>query len=104
MKILNCCPWVRRYVTPEQRYMKLGGSLLRMRSPQYDQFMQNLCQDAELITPHEIETLLEGGWRERKTVAWLVAVSRRTGFRERLGELMPASVCCAGLANCVALT
>jgi hypothetical protein len=24
---------VRRYVTPERRYLKLGGSLLRMQSP-----------------------------------------------------------------------
>ncbi|MGW2894945.1 DUF6000 family protein [Streptomyces sp. NPDC001212] len=27
--------------------------------------------------------LLEGGWRERRTAAWLVAVSE---FRERLGR------------------
>ncbi|WP_263303419.1 DUF6000 family protein [Streptomyces sp. 135] len=33
-----------------------------------------------------------------------MAVSRRTGFREHLGELLPASeVCCAGLAYCVPL-
>ncbi|MFE6755625.1 DUF6000 family protein [Streptomyces sp. NPDC057684] len=95
---------VRRYVTPERRYMKLGGSLLRMRSPEYDRFMRDLCEDAELITADEIATLLEGGWRERRTAAWLVAVSRRTEFRERLGELLLASeVCCAGLAYCVAL-
>ncbi|MFE7332822.1 DUF6000 family protein [Streptomyces sp. NPDC057565] len=95
---------VRRYVTPERRYLKLGGSLLRMRSPEYDRFMRDLCEDAGLITADEIATLLEGGWRERRTAAWLVAVSRRTEFRERLGELLLASeVCCAGLAYCVAL-
>ncbi|MFB9577823.1 DUF6000 family protein [Streptomyces yanii] len=95
---------VRRYVTPERRYLKLGGSLLRMRSPEYDRFMRDLCEDAGLITADEIVTLLEGGWRERRTAAWLVAVSRRTEFRERLGELLLASeVCCAGLAYCVAL-
>ncbi|MCG0286734.1 DUF6000 family protein [Streptomyces sp. PSAA01] len=45
-----------------------------------------------------------GGRRERRTAVWLVAVSRRTEFRERLGELLLASeVCCAGLAYCVAL-
>lgn len=55
-----------------------------------------------VITAQEITTLLEGGWRERRTAAWLVAVSRRTEFRERLGELLLASeVCCAGLAYCV---
>jgi hypothetical protein len=95
---------VRRYVTPERRYLKLGGSLLRMRSPEYDRFVRDLGEDAMSVTAQEIATLLEGGWRERRTAAWLVAVSRRTDFRERLGELLLASeVCCAGLAYCVAL-
>ncbi|MEU8890470.1 DUF6000 family protein [Streptomyces sp. NPDC048442] len=98
---------VRRYVTPEgerRRYMKLGGGLLHMRSPEYDRFIHDLRDDAGLITADEIATLLEGGWRERRTAAWLVAVSRRTEFRERLGELLLTSeVCCAGLAYCVAL-
>ncbi|RZB19727.1 hypothetical protein StrepF001_12190 [Streptomyces sp. F001] len=95
---------VRRYVTPERRYLKLSGSLLRMRSPEYDRFVRDLGEDAGLINAQEIATLLEGGWRERRTAAWLVAVSRRTEFRERLGELLLASkVCCAGLAYCVAL-
>ncbi|MER8157908.1 DUF6000 family protein [Streptomyces sp. NPDC094472] len=95
---------VRRYVTPGRRYLKLSGGLLRMRGPEYDRFVRDLGEDAGLITAHEIATLLEGGWRERRTAAWLVAVSRRTEFRERLGELLLASeVCCAGLAYCVAL-
>ncbi|RMB83880.1 DUF6000 family protein [Streptomyces shenzhenensis] len=96
---------VRRYVTPERRYLKLGGSLLRMQSPEYDRFIRDLSEDAGLITAQEIATLLEGSWRERRTATWLVAVSRRTEFRERLGELLLASeVCCVGLAYCVALT
>lgn len=95
---------VRRYVTPERRYLKLGGSMLRMRSPEYDRFVRNLGEDAGVITATEITTLLEGGWRERRTAAWLVAVSRRTEFRERLGELLLASeVCCAGPSYCAAL-
>lgn len=95
---------VRRYVTPERRYLKLGGSVLRMRSPEYDRFVRALGEDARLITPDEITTLLEGGWRERRAAAWLIAVGRRTEFRERLGELLLASeVCCVGLAYCVAL-
>ncbi|WP_327434634.1 DUF6000 family protein [Streptomyces sp. NBC_01236] len=95
---------VRRYVTPERRYLKLSGSLLRMRSPEYDRFVRDLAEDAGLITTQEIATLLEGGWRERRTAAWLVAVARRTEFRERLGELLLASeLCCAGLAYCVTL-
>ncbi|MFB7429551.1 DUF6000 family protein [Streptomyces hydrogenans] len=95
---------VRRYVTPERRYLKLGGGLLRMQSPECDRFMRDLREDAGLITADEIAKLLESGWRERRTAAWLIAVSRRTEFRERLGELLLASeVCCAGLAYSVAL-
>jgi hypothetical protein len=44
---------VRRYVTPERRYLKLSGSLLGMRSPEYDRFMRDLCEDAKLITVSE---------------------------------------------------
>lgn len=95
---------VRRYVTPGRRYLKLSGSLLRMESPEYDRFTRDLREDAGRITPEEIATLLEGSWRERRTAAWLVAVSRRTEFRERLGELLLSSeVCCVGLAYSVAL-
>ncbi|WP_433344213.1 DUF6000 family protein [Streptomyces sp. CA-253872] len=94
----------RRYVMPERRYRKLGGSVLRLRGPEYDRFVRALGEDARLITPGEITTLLEGGWRERRTAAWLIAVGRRTEFRERLGGLLLAGeVCCVGLAYCVAL-
>ncbi|MEV7237990.1 DUF6000 family protein [Streptomyces sp. NPDC051020] len=48
---------VRRYVTPERRYLKLSGSLLRMQSPEYDRFVRSLGEDAGLITPHEIATV-----------------------------------------------
>lgn len=95
---------VRRYVMPKRRYMKLSGAFLRMQGPEYDRFLRQLSEDAGVITANEIATLLESGWRERRTAAWLVAVSRRTEFRERLGELLLANeVCCAGLAYCVAL-
>ncbi|WP_106959889.1 DUF6000 family protein [Streptomyces purpureus] len=95
---------VRRYVTPDRRYLKLGGSLLRLEGPEYDRFARALVEDAGLITSDELAVLLEGGWRERRTAAWLIAVSGRTEFRERLGDLLLASeVCCAGLAYCVAL-
>ncbi|MFF7385347.1 DUF6000 family protein [Streptomyces griseoluteus] len=95
---------VRRYVTPERRYLKLGGGLLRMPSPASDRFMRDLREDAGRITPSEIAKLLEGSWRERRTAAWLVAVSRRTEFREDLGRLLLASeVCCVGVAYGVTL-
>ncbi|MFF3172441.1 DUF6000 family protein [Streptomyces sp. NPDC057900] len=95
---------VRRYVTPERRYQKLGGGVLTMPGPAYDRFVRALGEDAGRVTPDEIATLLEGGWRERRTAAWLIAVSRRTEFRERLGELLlDSEVCCVGLAYSVAL-
>lgn len=95
---------VRRYVTPGRRYLKLSGSLLRLEDPEYDRFARSLAEDARLVTAHELVTLLEGGWRERRTAAWLIAVSRRTEFREHLGELLLAGeVYCAGSAYCVAL-
>jgi hypothetical protein len=95
---------VRRYVTPDRRYLKLGGPLLRMAEPYRGTFVRELGEAAGDITPCELTVLLEGGWRERKTAAWLLAVARRTEFRERLGELLLASeVCYAGTAYCVAL-
>ncbi|MFE6160719.1 DUF6000 family protein [Streptomyces sp. NPDC056486] len=95
---------IRRYVTPGRRYLKLGGGLLRLQDPEYDHFARALGEDARLITPHELITLLKGGWRERRTAAWLIAVSHRTEFRERLGELLLASeMGGAGSAYCVAL-
>ena len=45
---------VRRYVTPERRYLKLSGSLLRMQGPQYDRFARRLSEDARVVTADEI--------------------------------------------------
>ncbi|MGW5510677.1 DUF6000 family protein [Streptomyces albogriseolus] len=93
---------VRRYVTPDRRYLKLGGSVMRMTGPDRAKFTRELGEAAGDITPRELTVLLEGGWRERKTAAWLIAVARRTEFRERLGELLLASeVCYAGTAYSV---
>ena len=67
-------------------------------------FTRKLGQAASEITPRELGILLDGGWRERKTAAWLIAVARRTDYRERLGELLLASEGpYAGQAYCVAL-
>lgn len=93
-----------RFVMPERRYLKLGGSLLQMCGRERAVFVRKLGEAACEITPRELEVLLEGGWRERKTAAWLIAVAGRTGFRERLGELLLASEGpYAGQAYCVAL-
>jgi hypothetical protein len=93
---------VRRYVTPNQRYRKLGGHILRMTEPERAELMRELGEAAGRVTPRELAILLEGGWRERRTAAWLIAIARRTEFRERLGELLLASeVCFAGSSYCV---
>ncbi|MFE6081565.1 DUF6000 family protein [Streptomyces virginiae] len=89
---------------PGGRCLELDGSLMGMTEHDRSTFLRALGEDARAITPHELTVLLEGGWRERLTAAWLVAAARRTEFRERLGEMLLASeVCLAGSAYCVAL-
>ncbi|MFF7534272.1 DUF6000 family protein [Streptomyces bobili] len=95
---------VRRFVTPDRRYLRLGGGVLRLTPVERSAFVRNLAQAAYEITPAELGILLEGGWRERKTAAWLVAVAHRTEFRDLIGRLLLASEGpYAGAAYCVAL-
>ncbi|MGW1963708.1 DUF6000 family protein [Streptomyces sp. NPDC001935] len=94
----------QRYCAPERRYVKLGGAVLRMPPEKYGPFVHALAADAKAVSDAELTILLEGSWRERRTAAWLAAVSRRDHFRERLGALLLESeLCCAGGAYCVAL-
>lgn len=94
----------RRYCAPARRYLKLGGAVLHMPREKYEPFVRALAADAKAVSDAELTTLLEGSWRERRTAAWLAAVSRRDHFRERLGALLLESeVCCAGGDYCVAL-
>ncbi|MGW6415945.1 DUF6000 family protein [Streptomyces sp. NPDC055055] len=79
---------IRRFVVPGRRYMKLGGSLLRLGGAERDLFVRDLVRAAGEITPAELGILLEGGWRESRTASWLVAVAGRTEFRGRLGDLL----------------
>ncbi|MFF4429623.1 DUF6000 family protein [Streptomyces sp. NPDC001513] len=95
---------VRRFVTPDRRYLRLGGSLHRLSAVERSAFLQDLAQAAYEITPAELGILFEGGWRECKTAAWLVAVAHRTEFRDLIGRLLLASGGpYAGTAYCVAL-
>jgi hypothetical protein len=82
---------IRRYVTPDRRYLKLGGALLGTTRRERAKFTRKLGEAAGEITPQELGILLDGGWRERKTAAWLIAVAGKTDYRERLGELLLAS-------------
>jgi hypothetical protein len=94
----------RRYCLPARRYLKLGGAVLHMPPEEYEPFVHALAADAKAVTDVELTILFEGSWRERRTAAWLAAVSRRDHFRARLGALLLESeVCCAGRAYCAAL-
>ncbi|MER6573492.1 DUF6000 family protein [Streptomyces sp. NPDC001093] len=67
-------------------------------------FARKLGKAASQISLRELGILLDGGWRERKTAAWLIAVAGRREFRGRLGELLVASEgFYAGQAYCVML-
>lgn len=107
MEYLQNPEWQRlvdRYVKPDRRYLRLGGNYLRGTGPERARVTRELGEAAAEITPRELGVLLDSGWRERKTTAWLIAVARRTEFRERLGELLLASGGpYAGSAYCVTL-
>ncbi|MGW4131602.1 DUF6000 family protein [Amycolatopsis japonica] len=97
---------IPRYVTPGRRYLRLGGGLLRPEVADRAAFLRELSEAASRITDAELGVLLDkGGWRERKTAAWFVAVNGRIRFRDTLGALLLASESPnAGRAYCVALT
>ncbi|MFJ5546371.1 DUF6000 family protein [Streptomyces sp. NPDC093225] len=95
---------VRRFVAPDRRYLRLGGGVLRLNPVERSAFVRDLAQAAHDITPAELGILFEGGWRERRTAAWLVAVAHRTEFRDLVDRLLLASAGpYAGPAYCVAL-
>jgi len=95
---------VRRFVTPDRRYLRLGGGLSRLNPVERSAFLRDLARDAHAVTATELHVLLGAGWRERKTAAWLVAVAHRTEYRDPLGRLLLASEGpYAGAAYCVAL-
>ncbi|MFF3660343.1 DUF6000 family protein [Streptomyces olivochromogenes] len=100
------CPHSRGcHVAGVCRFVWACAALPRDGSPGREVRLGVLSEDAGVVTANAIATFLVGGWRKRRSAAWLVAVSRRTEFRERLGDLLPAGeVCSAGLAHCVALS
>ncbi|MEV7045677.1 DUF6000 family protein [Amycolatopsis sp. NPDC051061] len=97
---------IPRYVTPGRRYLRLGGGLLRTQVTDRAAFLRELAEAARQITDTELEVLLDdGGWRERWTAAWFIAVTDRNQFRDKLGSLLLASEGPrAGRAYCMALT
>ncbi|MET9591957.1 DUF6000 family protein [Streptomyces sp. NPDC006516] len=94
----------RRYVAAGRRYLRLNYGIFRLSDPERGRFAAELARAADAITPRELGLLLDCGWRERKTAAWLIAIAGRTDFRPRLGELFLASDGpYAGHAYCIAL-
>ncbi|ELS56156.1 DUF6000 family protein [Streptomyces viridochromogenes] len=100
---------IERYVTskdsdrPRCRDLK-SGRVLRPGWPHAERFTRHLIDDAATITHAEWEALLGYEWRSRLTAAWLIGVGRRATFRERIGDLPPASeFCFSGGAHCFTL-
>jgi hypothetical protein len=52
---------IRRYVTPDRRYLKLGGSLLGMPGRERGKFTRKLGEAAGQISPRELCILLDRG-------------------------------------------
>ncbi|WP_409239551.1 DUF6000 family protein [Streptomyces sp. PA5.6] len=94
----------RRYVAVDRRYLRLNYGIFRLSERERRRFARKLAKASATITRRELHLLLDCGWRERKTAAWLIAIAGHTEFRPRLGELLLASeVCYAGHAYCIAL-
>lgn len=88
-----------------KRYERLlYGNFATLNEPQRATFLRLLVDAAHQITDHELGVLLESEWRSRITAAWLIGVSRRSQFRERLGPLLLESgLVFAGQGYCFAL-
>ncbi|MFC3456207.1 DUF6000 family protein [Amycolatopsis speibonae] len=88
------------------RYSKLlhGNFAGMMSGPEGETFLRDLAEDASRITDEDLEFLLDHGWRERITAAWLIGTGRRTAWRGRLRELLLESgMVFAGQGYCFAL-
>ncbi|MFF2194186.1 DUF6000 family protein [Streptomyces sp. NPDC058157] len=97
--------YVMRIDSDHPRYGELNrGRIVRPGRFYAGRFARALIEDATAITDPELEALLDHGWRQRLTAAWLIGVDRRTSFRERLaGLLLDSETCYAGAGYCFAL-
>ncbi|RAY12297.1 hypothetical protein DPM19_26695 [Actinomadura craniellae] len=66
----------------------MGVNALRDGEPRRSLLVRSLGEDASLITDDELDLLLTSEWRARLTAAWLIGLDLRTGYRDRLGELL----------------
>ncbi|GAA2466299.1 DUF6000 family protein [Winogradskya humida] len=75
------------------RYMNLPNGITMPTRIQKENFARDLGRDARQITDAELRTLLEpdrvmANWRTRLVSAYLIAVDRRTQFRDAIGRLL----------------
>lgn len=86
------------------RYSQLLHANFIGLGPGRDEFVRKLVEAAGEVTDEELAQLLDEGWREKITAAWLIGVGRRAAFRQRIGELLLESNCVfAGQGYCYAL-
>ncbi|MFJ6790881.1 DUF6000 family protein [Streptomyces angustmyceticus] len=80
---------VRRYVTPERRYMKLHGwNIWHMDDRRRDEFGKSLTKAAVQASDKELIPLLKSDWRARLVAAWLVSMGRREEYRNLIKWLL----------------
>ena len=91
------------YVRPF--YLRLGMNMVQLDAVEGASFRRALVRAASDISDEQIERLLiEREWRGRLSAAWLIGLSKRTGFVSTIGELLLRSeLVYAGEGYCVAL-
>ncbi|MCC9707036.1 DUF6000 family protein [Streptomyces sp. MNU76] len=72
------------------RGSRVSGRFLRFERAARRRSLHPLLADAASTTDADLDAPLFEGRRPRLTAAWLIGVSRRTSYRTRLGELLPA--------------
>ncbi|MEV4319755.1 DUF6000 family protein [Actinocrispum sp. NPDC049592] len=95
-----------RYVLPDARPRRLlNGSMMSLKPDERGEFGRALAADARRVTDSELDLLLDdNNWRSQVVAAWLIGLTHRIGYRDRLGELLLASrLTFAGQAFCFAL-
>jgi hypothetical protein len=88
----------------DQRHLKLlNGNVLGIKDR--DAFGRALAEDARRVTDDELDQLLDDDWRSQIVAAWMIGLTHRVRYRERLGEMLLASRrVYAGQGFCFALT
>lgn len=72
----------RRWVAPQRRYLRVGGSAFVWPWPRRRWFQWRLRYDGRRISVHDLTLLLvDGGWRERSAATWLIVAGRRAELR-----------------------